>query len=200
MGPGSRRQCPPISRRPRARIRALSQRAVHRSGLSSTAARRSIEPGACRRAREPEPGEDRQPRGAQRDCSVRQPADRDRRRPRSDHGRAGVPAADVRSTARSLAGLRVPGSRARAARHGAAAADQRAFIEAFMVGLNTRDGPRAAVARLSDRSTRHLLPAVLGHVRGGARRSPTSRRSTDGADRALGTTAAASGRRRASCC
>ena len=43
------------------------------------------------------------------------------------------------------------------------------FVEAFMVGLNTGDGPRVAVARFSDRSAGHLFPAVLGRCAAGHR-------------------------------
>ena len=39
------------------------------------------------------------------------------------------------------------------------------FIESYMVGLNHEFGTRAAVARVSDRPARQLLPAVLGRAR-----------------------------------
>ena len=42
------------------------------------------------------------------------------------------------------------------------------FIEAYLVGPEPRDGARAALARVSDRSARQLLPAVLGREPGAA--------------------------------
>ena len=49
------------------------------------------------------------------------------------------------------------------------------FIEAYMVGSERRDGPRAALAAVSDRPARQLLPPVLGRRRRGQPRCRRSR-------------------------
>ena len=56
----------------------------------------------------------------------------------------------------------------------------RRFVEAYMVGLNVEMAQRAAVARLPDRSARHLLRSVLGRVAPRPPRAPTSTRCTCG--------------------
>ena len=88
------------------------------------------------------------------------------------------PAADVRRAARPLASDHLfPGLERRAPRHRAAAADERPVHRVVHGRPQQRDGPRAAVARLSHRSARHVVPAVLG--RDIRRRGDRDRHSAD---------------------
>ena len=111
-------------------------------------------------------------------ADARQRALGPRRPDRADHGRAGIPAADVRAAARHLArtGCCRAWSRSRRTRVDAARQRTHAFIEAYMVGLNHEMARAAAVERVPDRPARQLLPAVLG------RRAATCRRPGDPTD------------------
>ena len=100
-------------------------------------------------------------RSAARDCHAAQPqAPTDPTR--ADHGRARI--SRSRCTSRCAICRRsccCPGSSTcRRTRSGAR--DQREIRRVVHGRAEHRDGPRAAVARLSDRSARHILPAVLG--------------------------------------
>ena len=79
-----------------------------------------------------------------------------------------IPAADVRGAARPRAGLAAARPRADRSQHGRARDHQPAHDRGVHGRAQPRDGARAAVERIPDRSARQLLPAVLERGRRGA--------------------------------
>ena len=89
---------------------------------------------------------------------------------RADHGGAEVPAADVRVAARPVAAAAAARARNGRAEQRARARDELALRRGVHGRPQLRDGARAVVARLSDRSARHVLRPVLGFALVGRRR------------------------------
>src|SRR5262249_31727770 len=74
----------------------------------------------------------------------------------------GVGRGVVRAVARSLTGSSAARSRERRSRHRARHEDEPAIRRLVPRWTQSRDGARAPLARVSDRSARHILRALLG--------------------------------------
>ena len=163
----SARRPPIISRASGSRIECVVHPAHHdeRDG-----GRRARADASARGAGESRPRGDHD--GRQRAAANR--AGRDAGRHRDGDDGAVVPAADVRGAEGEVAGAPAARPRQGPARHRARAQDQPRVRGGLHDRPQRRDGARAVVARLPDRSARHVLQELLGQRRRRRARSATS--------------------------